>query len=209
MMKVAILGGTGLMGSGLAVQLSKRNEVRIGSRSIEKARAVAAKIAGVEGESNESAARWCEAAVVAVPFDAIGSLRGLANALSGKLVISVINPIRREGGLLRYASEGPSAAELVAAALPRSSVATAFNNVPVAFFRKPYGQELDILVATDSKETYEKTATLVRSVPRLRPFYVGPLAQAGSVERLTVIILNAAILSGGSGFGVKLASEQT
>jgi NADPH-dependent F420 reductase len=194
------------MGSGLAAQLVKKNNVRIGSRNPEKARAAAAKIPGVKGEGNEAAARWCDVAIVSVPFDAIASLESFADALSGKLVVSVINPLRREGDVLQYASEGRSAAELVAAALPRSSVATAFNNVPAGFFRRPSEQEVDVLVAADSKETYDKAASLVRSIPRLRPLYVGPLSQAESVERLTVMVLNAAILNGGKRFTVKFVS---
>lgn len=205
-MKIAILGGTGAMGSGLATQLAKKNDVRIGSRNPEKARAAAAKIPGVEGESNEAAARWCEAAIISVPFDAIAFLEGFADALAGKLVVSMINPLRREGSILQYASGGRSAAELVAAALPRSLVATAFNNIPAGFFRRPSEQEADVLVAADTKETYNKAASLVRSIPRLRPLYVGPLSQAESVERMTVMVLNAAILNGGKRFAVKFVS---
>jgi NADPH-dependent F420 reductase len=194
------------MGSALAARLAKSNEVRIGSRRREKAEAAAAALPGVRGELGEQAARWCEAAIVSVPYEAIGALEGFAESLAGKLVISIINPLRREGNVLQYGTEGRSAAELVASALPRSFVATAFNNVPLAFFRKPSSQEVDILVAADSRETFEKAATLVRSIPGLRPLYVGPLTQAESVERITVLVLNAAKLNGGPRFTIKFVS---
>jgi predicted dinucleotide-binding enzyme len=85
-------------------------------------------------------------------------------------------------------------------------VATAFNSIPAAFFRRPSEQEVDVLVAADSKETYDKVALLVRSIPRLRPLYVGSLSQAESVERMTVMVLNAAILNGGKRFAIKFVS---
>ncbi|HME19136.1 MAG TPA: NAD(P)-binding domain-containing protein [Nitrososphaerales archaeon] len=207
MMRVGILGGTGAMGSGLAEQLSKKHEVRMGSRDAARARAAATRIAGVVGDGNEAVALWCETAIVAVPFSAVESLRELAKALSGKLVISIINPLRKEGAVLQYASGGLSAAELVAQALPRSSVATAFNNVPAAFVRNPPKEGLDILVAASTKDAYERTAGLVRSIQGMRPLYVGPLSQAESVERLTVMVLNAAMLNGVAKFSTKFVSR--
>ncbi len=203
MTKVAVLGGTGAMGSGLAPQLAGGNEVRIGSRNLEKAVAAAAKMPGVKGVSDRDAAVWCEAAILTVPFDAVGNLNEFAEPLSGKLVVSAINPLKREGTLFRYVLSEKSAAELVASALPASRVATAFNNLPAAFFRSASEEGVDILVATDSKRTYEETAALVRSVPRLRPLYVGPLSQAQSVERLTVVVLNAATLRGGPDLSIR------
>lgn len=205
-MKIGIIGGTGAMGSGLAAHLSKENEVRIGSRDLAKARATAAKIPGVEGGKDTDVADWCEVAIVAVPFSAIGELGALAGPLSGKAVISMVNPLKREGGLLEYAEKQGSAAEAVAASLRGSRVATGFNNVPAAFFRKPFDDVVDILVATDSRSTFDEVAPLIRSVARMRPLYVGPLSQAISVERLTVMVLNAAKLNGGSRFSVKFVS---
>lgn len=191
----------------MAAQLAKSHEVRIGSREARKARDAAAEITGATGDTNDAVAAWCGAAVVAVPFSAIGALARLSDALSGKLVVSIINPLRTEGKVLQYASDGPSAAELVARALPRSSVSTAFNNVPASFIRRPPRAGLTILVAADTADAYEKTAELVRSVPRMEPIYVGPLSQAESVERLTVMVLNAASLNGVAKFAPKFIAK--
>ncbi len=205
-MKIGIIGGTGGMGIALATALSKQNEVRIGSRDAERARAAAAKTTGVKGDENGAVAKWCEAAVLAVPFDAVEALKPLAGPLAGKPVISIINPLRVEGEVLQYGLERGSAAEKVASVLGKSRVATAFNNMPSAFFTKPSEQEVDVLVAADSKETFDDAASLVKSIPRLRPLYVGPLTQAQSVERITVVVLNAAKLNGGRRFSVKFVS---
>ncbi len=202
-MKLAILGGTGRLGPALAVPLAKKNEVRIGSRNPEKAESAAYGISGVKGGSNGEVAAWCEAAIATVPYEAVASLAGLSGALSGKLVLSAVNPIRQQGGLFQYALEHGSAAELLSTALPGSRVATAFNNVPVAFFGEQEGAEVDVLVAAESRETYVSASEVVGSVPRLRPVYVGPLSQAQSVERLTVLVLNASRLRGGPKLSVK------
>ncbi len=194
------------MGAGLAAHLSRTHKVRIGSRSRVKAMAAASSIPGVEGDEDSAVASWCDAAIVSVPFSAIGSLSAFAEQLSGKLVMSIINPMKREGDLLQYASDSGSAAGAVASALPGSRVATAFNNVPVAFFKKPSDQEVDVLVAADSRSTFEEAADIINSLPRMRPLYVGTLSQAESVERLTVMVLNAAKLNGGSRFSVRFVS---
>jgi len=206
-MKVAILGGTGAMGSALAMQLSKKHSVEIGSRDPAKAKTAAARIEGALGDTNEAAARWCDAALAAVPFSAVGSLRGLADGLTGKLVVSLVNPLKMEGSVLQYASVEKSAAETIAQALPGSSVSTAFNNVPASLIRRPPQIGLHILVAADSREAYVRTAELVRSVPGMLPLYAGPLSQAESIERLTVLVLNAARLNGGSGYAPYFVSK--
>lgn len=205
-MKVAIIGGTGRVGQALAPHLSKSNEVKIGSRDREKAGASAARIPGTSGGTYEEVSSWCDAAVLAVPFSAVGSLGTLAKPLAGKLVVSVVNPLKRDGDVLQYAMADGSAAQTVASLLPDSRVATAFNNVPVTAFGTPPGEEVDILVAADSLETFKEVAGLIQVVPRMRAVYVGPLTQAQSVERLTVLVLNAAKLSGGPRLSVKFVS---
>src|SRR5208337_3878783 len=119
-MKIAIIGGTGSMGSGLGQRLATSHEVIIGSRDPAKAKAAAARIKGARGEDYSTAARECHSAIVAIPFSAIDSMSSLADELSGKLVISVINPMRFENGMLSYGLESGSAAETLADKLPKS-----------------------------------------------------------------------------------------
>ncbi len=206
-MKVAIVGGTGAMGSGLGRLLALKNEVRIGSRDPERAKRAAARIPGASWGSYQGAAEWCEACVVAVPFGAVGDLAVLAGPLAGKLVLSVVNPLKVEEGVLQYALAKGSAAEAIAEALPESVVATAFNNVPQGMLGDPERPELDVLIAAADKEGFARAARLVSSVPRMRPVYVGPLSQAQSVERVTVLEINAARLSGSKPFAVRLVGR--
>jgi hypothetical protein len=191
-MKIAIIGGTGRMGRGLGGQLAKSHEVIIGSRDSARAKAAAAAIGGARGADYSTAARECDSAIVAIPFSAIDSVSSLANELSGKLVISIINPMKFENGTLSYGLERGSAAETLADKLPKSRVATAFNNITAGFFKKPGGPRLDVVVAADSKETFDETARIVKSIPNLRPLYAGPLSEARTVERITPMMLNLA-----------------
>ena len=194
-MKVAVIGGTGKMGKALAKQLAKKNDVIIGSRDPAKALEAAKEVKGAVGTDYHGAAKAADVVVLSIPYSAIGSMVELATDLSGKLVISLINPLKVEGGLLEYPLERGSAAEELAKVLSQSRVATAFNNVPRAFLEKDSMVPVDILVAADSKETYEEAAVLVRGIGEMRPLYAGPLSQAGIVERITLLVLNLANLN--------------
>lgn len=194
-MKVAVVGGTGRMGRAIARQLSRNNEVVIGSRDPARARE-AAKAVGVAGGADYlGASEAGEVVVFAIPYEALGTAAGLATALSGKTVVSAVNPLKMQGGLLRFGLEEGSAAEELARLVPESRVATAFNHVSSLFFERGEPVAIDILVAADSKETFEVVAGVVRSVPNLRPLYAGPLSQARVIERMTPLVLNLAKLN--------------
>jgi 8-hydroxy-5-deazaflavin:NADPH oxidoreductase len=207
-MKVAVIGGTGKMGGAIARKLSEKNEVIIGSRDPERAKLAAGGIPGARGADYAAAAGDCDVAVFALPYSAIGAAEGLGGALSGKLVLSMVVPLRREGGMLRYALERGSAAEELARLLPGSRVATAFNNVPVAMLLEEEVAAIDILVATDTREAYEEAAAVVRTIPNLRPLYAGPLSEAGAVERMTPLLLNLAKLNETKSLSTRFVSEE-
>jgi NADPH-dependent F420 reductase len=191
-LKVAILGGTGAMGKGLARHLSKTNEVIIGSREERRAVEAAKGIEGASGTSYEGASRAADAAIFSIPYSALEEAAPLAEALAGKLAVSVINPMRVEGGVFRFALEEGSAAEELARLLPRSRVAAAFNHVSSLFFDSDTVVPMDIVVASDARSTFEEVAALVKGIPNMRPLYAGPLAEARVIERITPMLLNLA-----------------
>lgn len=193
-MKIAIVGGTGKLGTGLAAQLSKKHEVYIGSRDEAKAEA-AAKSAGVKGGESHAVAGICEAAILTIPYEAVGPLVSFERELAGKLVISPVVPMRREGGTFYYIEGQDSAAQQVASALRRSRVAGALHTLPARFLKHPEMLDADVPVAADDKKTYAETAEIVRSIGGLRPLYCGPLSSASSIERLTPLLLNLASLN--------------
>lgn len=196
--RVAVIGGTGNLGYGLAVRLAKAYAVTIASREESKAVAAAAKATNlarmrVEAKTNGEAAKACEIAILAVPdLPTPEFLAALAPALQGKLVISPIVPLVVKDGIFSLSSQGESAAERVAKGLPGARVASAFQTVPSPMLSR-LSEELDydVLVTADSKQAYLETAKLVSSIGKLRPLYAGPLVVSRLVEAITPAILNA------------------
>jgi len=207
-MKVAVIGGTGAMGRAVAKHIAKRNAVIIGSRNLARAEAAAAEVGGAGSGDYLSASEQCDAALFAIPYSALATAGSLAEALSGKLVISMINPLKSEGGFLRRAAEGSSAAEELKALLPRSRVATAFNNIPAGYLKEDVVPPVDVLVAADSRGTYEEVAGLVAEIKEMRPLYAGPLDQARIVEGITALVLNLAKLNGTGALATRFSTRK-
>jgi 8-hydroxy-5-deazaflavin:NADPH oxidoreductase len=195
-LKVAIIGGTGRLGMRLAAQLSKKLEVQIGSRERAKAEKAAAGIPGVIGAEELTVASNCDAAVLAIPYQAVAGLGALEAALADKLVISPVVPVKEVDGTFYYGLETGSAAEEVAARLGRSRVAAALHTVPSRFLVKGAKEVIDIPVAADDRRTFEEAVTIISCLDGVRPLYVGPLKVASTIERLTPLLLNLAKLNG-------------
>ena len=200
--RIAVIGGAGDLGFGLAVRLAKAYAVTIGSRDLGRAEDAAGKATSVarvrvEGKSNDEAAGGCDIAILAVPdMPAAGLLSSLAQVLKDKLVISPIVPMLFKDGIFSISLPGESAAERVAKALPASNVAGAFHTVPASRLAQ-LDEELayDVLVTAESREVYDQTARVVSSVGRLRPFYAGPLTASRMVEAITPALLNVSKLN--------------
>jgi 8-hydroxy-5-deazaflavin:NADPH oxidoreductase len=200
--KIAVIGGTGDLGFGLAMRLAKAYVVAIGSRDRSRAAEAAARaetVTGVrvEAKTNEEAANDCDIAILAVPdLPTADFLSSLAQGLREKLVVSPIVPMLLKDGVFSLSLSGESAAERVAKALPASRVAGAFHTVPAPRLAQ-LGEELayDVLVTADSRGVYDEAARVVSSVGRLRPLYAGPLTVSRLVEGMTPALLNVSKLN--------------
>jgi NADPH-dependent F420 reductase len=194
---VAILGGTGREGRGLAARWSKAGRtVTIGSRDGARARAAAGELAALSGgilvgEENGEACRSADIIVLAIPFDGLeATVVDNADALKGKLVVSAVNPLRFADGRISVLDvpEG-SAAELVAARLPQSRVATAFHNVSAVLLAKlDQAPDEDIPVAADTEADREIVVELCKDLGT-RGVGVGPLSLARYLEGFTAVLL--------------------
>ena len=197
---MAILGGTGKLGPGLAAHLAASGRrVIIGSRQRDRAVETATDLNArhgfaqgtLSGDDNASAAQRAAEAIVTVPMEAIDEgLTPLAAALTGKLVVSTVVPLEFTAGSpsLRLPDEG-SAAQRIARLLPGSLVSAAFHTVSSAELTRMTPLDADSLICADDEVALEATAALVRCVAGLTPVTVGGLEVAAQLEAVTVLML--------------------
>jgi NADPH-dependent F420 reductase len=217
-MRIGILGGTGNMGRGLALRLSIKHEVTIGSRSANKAVEAAAELTkkassfygskmkgSIKGTLNEDAVEGREIIIETLPPSAaVSFLSMLRDKLtSDQIIVSCVVPMKKKEKLFVWSpiivavcNESQSAAELIRDAIVPVKVVSAFQTIPAQYLNDIRSVlDLDVLVAGDDNASVEKTMTLVMDIPGLRPLKVGPLENSKWVESLTPLLLNAAILN--------------
>jgi 8-hydroxy-5-deazaflavin:NADPH oxidoreductase len=193
---VAILGGTGEQGRGLARRFALAgNPVIVGSRSRDRADAVAREIGhGVRGLPNREAAAQADVVIAAVPWEGHGELlSGLAAELAGKIVVDCVNPLGFDSrGAYRLPVAEGSAAEQAAALLPGSRVVAAFHHVSAVLLLDPRIQtiDLDVLVLGDDRQATDLVQALAARIPGVRGVYAGRLRNCGQVEALTANLVS-------------------
>lgn len=200
-MQVGILGGTGPAGRSVALRLASVGlQVTVGSRSAGRAGEAVAEMSALwpghrlelEGSDNAGAAK-ADLVVVATPWDsAAATAGGVADALSGKVVVSMANALAKVGRELQpLVPPRGSVAAAVQAAVPSALVAAALHHVPA----RELGQidrpvESDVLVCSDHPRALSETAQLLARIPGIRPLDAGSLANAAPIEAFTAVILN-------------------
>lgn len=186
-MKVSILG-TGKFGRALAVRLVEAgDDVVIGSRDEERARAVAADL-GARGERNEVAASSGELVVLAVPAEvAVSTAEALGQVLAAP-VLSVAAEIEFAGGTARPPALPKSVAERIseAVAVP---VAAGLHTLAALRLAKSRPDD-DAFVCGDDPEAKELALELARRVVVGRAVDAGPLQAARALEAMTAVLLN-------------------
>jgi NADPH-dependent F420 reductase len=199
-MRIGILGGTGPAGRGLAVRLAAAgDEVVIGSRDAERAATIATGLRdawpdhplAVTGASNEETAA-AELVVVATPWDsAIATVKPLATALEGKVVVSMANALAKQGReFLALVPPRGSVAAAVQAALPGSLVSASFHHLPASEMEKLTTPLVaDVMVCSDHPAATEATVALVDRIEGLRGVDAGSLAQAAPIEAFTAVLI--------------------
>ncbi len=199
-MRVGILGGTGPAGRGLAVRLGAAGvDVVIGSRDADRAGGVARGLVeawpdrplAISGASNEVTA-GSELVVVATPWDsAIATVKPLASALEGKVVVSMANALAKEGReFLALVPPRGSVAASIQAALPRSLVSASFHHLPASEMEKLTTPiTADVLVCSDHAAATEATVALVDRIDGLQGVDAGSLAQAAPIEAFTAVLI--------------------
>ena len=196
---IAVLGGTGKEGSGLALRWAQNGyRVLIGSREAERAVAKADELNGVlgatlvQGMSNEEAAAQADIVVLSVPYSAHRAiLETVKEKVQGKILVDVTVPLQPPDVRTVHVPPG-KAASLEAQALLGEGVkvVAAFQNVGAAHLKDlEHSVNCDVLVCADDAEAKAHVMQLVEAIPGTRAIDAGPLANAVAVEALTPVLL--------------------
>jgi NADPH-dependent F420 reductase len=197
---IAVLGGTGPQGRGLARRFAQAGlRIVIGSRTEEKGAATGADLAAatggdVSGTDNHRAAAAGDLVLVVVPWEGHDALvASLKAELAGKVVVDCVNPLGfdKQGAFALKVAEG-SATEQAAAILTESTVVGAFHNVSAALLEDPEvtAVETDVLVLGDDRQATDLVQALADTVPGMRGVYGGRLRNAHQVEALTANLIS-------------------
>ena len=198
---LAFLGGTGPEGKGLALRLAMAGEaVVIGSRDAGRAQEAADELlalapgAAISGAVNSEAAAQSDVVFLTMPYNGMSpTIAGAGDTLDGKVLVTVIAPMRFERGVGAIAEEvvAGSAAEEAQAAAAGSRVVAAFQNVSAEELLKP-GVTLDedVVICGDDDDAKQTVVDLTRKIPNLRPVDAGALYNAKYVEQITPLLVN-------------------
>jgi NADPH-dependent F420 reductase len=195
---IAVVGGTGQQGRGLAQRfISAGERVIIGSRDPRRARETVATweaSASVAVADNIGAVAEADLIVIAVPFPTVDPLLTelRPHFRSGMIVIDVTVPVTFSAGKMTMlaVAEG-SASEHIRARLPESvQLAAAFKTIP-AHLLGAAGQPLDCdeFVCGDSDDARAGAARLIQLLPGVRAVDVGPLSRARHIEQVTALAI--------------------
>jgi NADPH-dependent F420 reductase len=197
MATVGILGGTGPAGRGVAARLASAGyAVVLGSRDADRAKSTARALTlrgdgTVDGGTNEEAAA-CNLVVVATPWDsAIATVSALRQMLKGKIVVSMVNALTREGRemIALYPSRGSMAAQ-IAHSLPESVVVGAWHHLPAAHMEDlDSGLDADVLIFSDDDDARRQVAEMVDRMPGLRAVIAGTMSLASPIEAFTAVCI--------------------
>lgn len=201
-MKIAIIGGTGGQGLGIAIRFVQAGEdVIIGSRTIEKAQAAVDKVKGLlDGAGNLKAAENADAAeeaeilVLTVPLAAQKStLLSIKEGAKGKTLLDATGPLESAigGSPINYLDlwDG-AAAERSAKILKSTNVICAFNNISSAAlmnFTEPI--DCDCLIAGDDTESKAVATELIEKIPGVKVVDCGPLVRSKIIEKITPLLI--------------------
>ena len=196
---VAVVGGTGQQGRGIAQRLARAGApVIIGSRDPALAAATVAAWSNLTGPIQTAtygdAIAAADVVVLTVPFDALADLlaRHRGDFKSDALVVDVTVPVIFAGGTAKLADvPDGSASEHIKARLPEHvRLAAAFKTLP-AHLLNDVDEPLDCdeFVCGDSTEAREAAVSLVQMLKGVRAIDVGPLSRARAIEHATLLAI--------------------
>jgi 8-hydroxy-5-deazaflavin:NADPH oxidoreductase len=197
-MNIAVIGGTGAEGSGLALRLAKAgHRVVIGSRDPAKAKLIAAelqqKIAGtaIAGDRNDAAAAAAEIVILTVPYAAQrAAVEEIRGALAGKILVDATAPLMPPRvNRVQLPAGGSAVAAMQSLLGDTTRVVSAFQNVSAEKLRQlDHPVDCDVLVCADDAAARQAVIDLMASMG-LRGIDAGPLCNSAAAEALTSVLI--------------------
>ncbi len=215
---IAILGGTGDQGLGLALRFAKAGRpVVIGSRKPERAEAAAQEVlaavpgADVVGLGNEDATREAKIIILSVPFEhSASTVKSIKESFAeGQVLVSMAVPLAAaigDGPMRTLGIWQGSCAEMLASLVPKGvEVVSAFQNVSAHRLQHLDDEvECDVIVS-GAKAPREAVMALCPLIPGLRAVNGGPLGNARIVEEITALLIGLNIrYKTPEGLGIRL-----
>lgn len=213
---IAILGGTGDLGGGLARRWSRAGyTIVIGSRTLEKGRGAAADLLtefpdlNVTGMENLDAAKAADLVVLTVPFaHQLTTLESVREGLVGKILIDVTVPLMPpKVGTVQLPEQGSAAVMAQNLLGDDVQVVSAFQNVGAQHLREDHAIACDVLVTGNKRDAREKVIFLVAEAG-LKGWHAGPLANAVAAEALTCVLISINRHHKIEGAGIVITGEQ-
>jgi 8-hydroxy-5-deazaflavin:NADPH oxidoreductase len=200
---IAIIGGTGPAGMGLALRWVRAGEtVIIGSREEERAKQAAGTIkrrvgdsSRISGLENGAACAAADILMLTVPFEGQASLikRLKPSITAGSILIDATVPLAAGVGGRASRTLGVwqgSAAEQAAELVPKDvSVVAAFHNVSADLMGGDNPLDCDVIVCSDDRDAGQLTRELAAKIPGVRPIDGGPLENARIIEQITALLI--------------------
>ncbi len=210
---IAILGGSGDLGGGLALRWATAGyEVIIGSRTEEKAAAAAEELNArnlpvpARAMANEAAAAAGEVVVMTVPFaNHQSTLESIREAVQGKIFIDVTVPLMPpKVGTVQMPEGGSACIQAQAYLGDEVKVVSAYQNVAAAHLNDlDHAPDCDVLVCGNDKEACALVVSLTEAAG-MKGWHAGPIANSVVAEAMTsvLITLNRRYKIPGAGFSI-------
>jgi len=212
LLTLAVIGGTGKEGKGLAYRWAKAGyRVIIGSRSAEKAESAATdlnKMLGDEtviGKENGEAAKAADILVLTVPYSAHAStLKTIRDAAQGKILVDVTVPlVPPKVSKVQMPPAGSAAQEAQSILGEDVSVVSAFQNISHEHLFSDHSIDCDVLVTGKGKAARQEVLKLVESAG-MRGFDAGVLDNSMVVEGLTSLLIYINKENGAKSAGIRI-----
>ena len=200
---IAVIGGTGPAGMGLALRWARAGEtIIIGSRDAQRAQQAAAAIqqkvgaqGNVSGMENSAACAAADVLMLTVPFEGQAALlKQLKPAITeGSILIDATVPLAASVGGRASRTLGVwqgSAAQQAAELVPKGvSVVAAFHNVSAELLNGDAPLDCDVIVCSDDADAAQLTRELAAKIPGVRAIDGGKLENARIVEQITALLV--------------------